>query len=352
MIEGRITPDLETRTGTEVLDQIVDVNGIPLKEGIMNELRENDIRLVMLFGPPKSGKTTAVNQLARAIQNDPNTEKDAEVMYFDDAIRDAQNKYSLGGVTDWDDLKWTTASMHFYELIENRLNSAPKGRILIVENVGVGTTDRGISTLEEISSLHPVDAFYIGIVNNPRISAHANETRQHLFNRGQNGAFLIPDDKVLDYLAGQNLIIGGIEGLSHAKAGELARETISRMDFWVVPHLIASNLKQERYMRRRSETIMEKGIPKGKERLTELDEMLIELGEQTRRGETGRVSARIPSKILGSIFSTSELSVIDLQIAYYKNLRARLGITPHRFKIVFNTFLDGTKIHYLDLKEE
>ncbi len=337
---------------TEILRNIVEGNGKSILERIIFEISENEIELIEIFGPPRGGKTTVVTQFGAALPSLTNGQKSADTIFFDDALVDTQEKYDIGPRSYWD-TEWSIPfSYHYHDMIEKRLAKLPEGKVLIAENVGVGVTDRGLSTLRlrAENPEHKVDTFYIALVADPRIEKKALEIRKKIMEKSSDGIFLIRNENLIEFLRENKLLVTGDEEMDQTQAGLIIREKVSRMDFLEIPSSTAETEHEEQIMTAHAETLVKTGMPKGKDRLPVIEEMILAVHDQTSRMESGMIGVSVPEIIRNSDISSVDLAMIETQVAYFKNLKSQLGLTPDRFIIAFNPFLD-IPIHYFNISD-
>jgi hypothetical protein len=337
---------------TAVLDRMVDFRGNPLRKTLMNEIIQNEIRLIMPYGAPRSGKTTFAHQLGVAIEQDSYGMKSAELMLFDDAIKEAQERLGLGPISDWDS-EWTAASDYYHQKIEERLAELPRNQVLIAENVAAGQTDRGVTTLRKLAAGHKVDAFFVAIVSDPRISERATQMRRRILETDDSGNFTIPDDQVLSFLENYHLLVDGTEGFDPAYAGRIIRDAMGSMDPMKDTPVTARTLPEEDRMTTQAETERKKGFGRGRHRPPERHEVRT-LGARGQELLAGGVRS-MPEEVMKSGLSVIEVEDIRVQREFFEaqqaSLHLRTRVSPHRLITAYNPLVEDQVIHYLDIRE-
>lgn len=340
-------------SSTEVLDSLINPKGVSMSEKISEILVNDSVRFAMVFGPPESGKTTIAIQLARKLAEHPITPRLSELMTFDDAIAQARDRYSLGPIPYWGGSEWRMASHFYFQQIEAKLSQTDPNKLIIIENVGYGDTDRGISTTLNLAANHSVEGFFWGLVQHPAISRQALSIRHRLLEENGSGNFSIPDEEVLNFLLANNLLISGTGNLSISESGRIVRDIVAKMDLSEEEQLTADTEEKEKALIDQAVTFERIGFPTGINRLSERREGVYVAAREAVRLQGTRIP-QLPPVIQNSGISSIDAEEMNFQANHLRIFGAKLSLvhnlSPHRYDYFFNGIIKNKPIHYLDLE--
>lgn len=328
-------------SGTEVLDNLRLLSGARFSTSSeLNQIVGNKLRLVFVFGPPGEGKTTSLLQLASGIRRLSGGDLEPSIYLFEESLEESQAE--LGPKAEWKKPEWDIASEQFRNRIEERIPTADEGRILLVESVSVGVTNRGITTLRDIAMNHPRDAFYLPIVGDPKVQERAAFVRSAL-GRATEGQFEIPDNQVVDFLRRNSILPTGLGEVSVEEAGRKIREIFGRMDRQI---RVGRIIDPETYAYWEDRYFQTGQLPEGAGRLPEIVEMFIQSTKWAQEvGLTDTAVEPIPP-VQDSDAAYGKF--IRGQYFYHRVQKAKLGL-PNRLVPLLNAFLPYRPIH-MDMK--
>ncbi len=352
MREGE--PRRISSTNTEVVDRLVDGSMRPVREQLLNQMIENDIRLVVVFGEPNVGKTVIANQLGTALIEESGGEKRPTYYSFEELIPGMEKEFRLP-IQRWGDKLWGRFSKRLFEVIENdKLPNLGPDEILIVESVSVGKTDRGLSTIRELGRKHKVDAFFLPVIGDPRLRKRSNAIRGEVLERDENGGYKIPDEELVEHYRKHNILIGGLETLSAQEAGSVIRRRVEQMDFGMEDfsdkeydvrrenEIIQSRTRHLRNVESKR-TKLREARKKGKLREAEANENL-ELTQDLARSYVHDWSSIAVPRLPGD--DAFDEAIRKKQALPLVALMHESNQTKHRFIPVFNTYIEDQPVHW------
>lgn len=315
-------PQLEepNRRDNEVLYGLTNIAGKKMGEHILETIMDTpSIRRVIVFGEPGSNKTTVIGQLAHELRRRSQTTLNVDLLYYDDVFKDMKSPENLGPREMWGEREWELFSDELYSRIEDKTprdEGEKREGILLVENVAVGTVDRGFGALSRIADetrrqdQFQFDTYFIGLVPDARSQERAGTMRKVIAQT--------KNSQVIPRLKSEYNIIPVSRERDIVKLGKRIKEIFAKMG----PQDKIEEISQE---------VMDEAM-----RILEFED----------QGRTVFQSVLLPP-------SAKELDTIEqqkyLMKAYYmKTLRAKLELPADRAVAVFSPYRKDTIHWYLD----